>query len=850
MTKSPFPLKIGKYDVLGEIGRGGMGVVYQAMDPFLDRKVAIKMITGAFAENTDMLKRFFREAQALGSLQHPNIVTVFDLGDFGGNPYFVMEYLEGEGLDSMVANHRQLNLLEKIGIIIQVCNGLGYAHRRGVVHRDIKPANIMIGRDGGVKIFDFGIAHAGHTNVTRTGEVLGTLRYMAPEQVNSKGVDARTDIFSTGVVLYQLITNHLPFDGDNTASTLMKIVSEPPPRLENFITAFPAEMEDILLRALAKNPHDRYATAEDFALDLAQLQGQLKEELIGREMDEVALLIDHGEVYKAQGSLLRVLKLDQQNTRASRLLREIQQRIQQDEVGKQVLGLRERAEEALADGQLDWAQEHVDRALSLDRENHDLLQLRDRIRDAAVLAENLHKALKAAEAAYAEGNLEAAQKAVEAALALAPNDTHARSVSRMIARDAEERARHHQMEEYLLEARQELSSRRFTAALLILKRAEELDPAAPQVRSLMESAVAGQEQECRRGELGALTRAIEEALNGDDFQSAIQKADEALSRFPDDRTLLKLKSLADRQRQFEERKQLVERLIVESRLLLQAGHVEELKIKLEKALAHLGPEARLESLLAAVNERLNLDRPQSDRTIGPGEGLTTKARQALRDSTLFGKMQSAESPPAPSEPAAENDELQESYLPLIERHLAAFVGPLAKVHVKRAAAKTTSVLELYTMLSANLQKEDDRKAFLAKRAELAGGKGSQPVTKSPAPPAAPTTAVPVDLSLPSEITPGAIEQIARKLAVHLGPIAPLLARKEARRASSLQEFYALLGEHVVNPADRERFLKEAAAGSDPFPSGMVPHRNEAISFNASPPAKDAPTQQFKPGNKA
>jgi serine/threonine protein kinase len=574
MTTTPVPSKIGKYDVVGVIGRGGMGVVYQAMDPHLDRKVAIKMITGQFSENPDMLKRFFREAQSLGSLQHPNIVTVFDLGDFGGNPYFVMEFLEGEGLDSLLAKPGQLNLLEKIGILIQVCNGLGYAHRRGVVHRDIKPANIMISRDGGVKIFDFGIAHAGQSNVTQTGEVIGTLRYMAPEQVNSKGIDSRTDIFSTGVVLYQLMTDHLPFDGENTASTLMKIVSAPPPPLGNFLSAYPPEMEEILLKALAKNPNERYSTAEDFALDLAQLQGQLKEELIGREMEEVAALIDRGEIYTAQGTLLRVLKIDQQHTRASRLLREVQQRIQRDELSTQVRGVRERGAEALADEQC----------------------------ETAVRAEKLHKTL------------------------------------------------------------------------------------------------------------------------------------------------------------------------------------------------------------------------HEQRPIGPGEGLTNKVRQILRDTTLFGKAPPADDNAADIAPAVASDELQEAYLPIIERHLAAFVGPLAKVHVKRAATKTTSVLELYTMLSANLQKEEDRKAFLARRAELAGGRGSAAFTKLATPAVSPSSPPPADLALPSEITAAAVEQIAKRLAAHLGPIAPVLARREAKRASSLQEFYELLAEHIVNPVDRQRFLKEAGIGKEPPPS--------------------------------
>jgi serine/threonine protein kinase len=610
---TPFPSKIGKYDVTGVIGRGGMGVVYQATDPHLDRRVAIKMITGAFSENPDMLKRFFREAQSLGSLQHPNIVTVFDLGDFGGNPYFVMEFLEGEGLDVLLAKC-QLNLLEKISIMIQVCAGLAYAHRRGVIHRDIKPANIMINKDGGVKIFDFGIAHAGQTNVTRTGEVIGTLRYMAPEQINSKTVDSRTDIFSTGVVLYQLITDHLPFDGDNTASTLMKIVSEAPPPLGNFLTAYPPEMEEILLKALAKNPNERYATADDFAMDLAQLQGQLKEELIGSEMQEVALLIDQGEVYKAQSSLQRVLKIDQQHTRANRLLREVQQRIQRDELGKQVRGLRERAEQALADEQFDQAMEHVDRALGLDRDNFDLMQLREAIREAVVRAEKLHNALKAAEAAQAEGKLDAAKDAVEAALAVAPNDTQAKTLYRLISREMEERARHEQVEGYLLEARQELSSRKFTAALVILKQAEELDPVSPQVHSLIESATAGQEQERRRRELEAVTREVEEALNLDDYRTACEKADEGLAKFPYDRNLLKLKGMGDRQRLVEERRQFVDQLLAEARPLLQAGRNEELKSRLETALSQIGAEPRLQSLLAVVIEKLQREQMESQRT--------------------------------------------------------------------------------------------------------------------------------------------------------------------------------------------------------------------------------------------
>jgi serine/threonine-protein kinase len=623
---TPVPTKIGKYDVVGVIGRGGMGIVYRATDPHLDRPVAIKMMTGAFGENPDILKRFFREAQSLGSLQHPNIVTVYDLGDYGGNPYLVMQYLEGEGLDAVLTHRRQLSLLDKITIIIQVCHGLSYAHRHGVVHRDIKPANIMLAKDGGIKIFDFGIAHVGHQSVTRTGQIVGTLSYMAPEQVNAQPIDARTDLFSTGVVLYQLFTNHLPFEGENTATTLLKIVHEPPPPLAKFLPSYPPEMEQVLLRALAKNPDERYSSADEFALDLAQLQGQLKQDLISQEMQEVALFLDRGEVYRAQDSLLRVVKIDQHQTAATRLLREVQQRIQREEIDKQVRGLRERAEDALSDCQFENAMEAVDRALELDRNNTELQELRESIRASALRAEKLHNALKMAEAAHAEGKLEEAKQAAEEALEVAPDDAQAKTLHRVISRDIAERSRQRQMEGYLFEARQEISSRKFTAALEILKHAEELDPAAPQVHALIESAVAGREQERRRRELESLTHEVEDALNRDDYRTACLKADEGLARFPEERNLLKLKALADRQRQLEERKQFIDEQLAVARKHLLEGRHEELQEKLEKALAQIGAEPRLQSLLAVVRENVQRERQERRKS-----ECLQKAKESLRN---------------------------------------------------------------------------------------------------------------------------------------------------------------------------------------------------------------------------
>ncbi len=198
----------------------------KARDPYLDRLVAIKMMNVDIHENSDFLERFYREAKSTASLQHPNIVTVYDLGEYQNRPFLVMEYLEGYSLESLLRAHHPMPLLEKINIIIEVCQGLAYAHQHGIIHRDIKPGNIMVLNDGSVKIVDFGIARLGDNTLTQTGQIVGSLHYMPPEQFLNKPLDTRADIYSTGVVLYQLLTYSLPFEGESTGSTIAKIISE------------------------------------------------------------------------------------------------------------------------------------------------------------------------------------------------------------------------------------------------------------------------------------------------------------------------------------------------------------------------------------------------------------------------------------------------------------------------------------------------------------------------------------------------------------------------------------------------------------------------------------------------
>ena len=260
---------VGRYEITGELGRGAMGVVYKALDPTIGRTVALKTmrldVHGLDAQ--EMVRRFQNEARAAGVLNHPNIVTIYDAGEQDGIFYIAMEFIEGTTLHELLAEKRVLATEEVLQLTRQICRGLDYAHSNGIVHRDIKPANIMITGNGTVKIMDFGIAKSGG-QVTNTGQVLGTPNYMAPEQVKGRQLDGRSDLFSLGVILYEMLTGEKPFVGQNVTTIIYKIVNENPitPR-DLDVTVHPG-LSAIVTKALAKAPDDRYQTGADLVRDL------------------------------------------------------------------------------------------------------------------------------------------------------------------------------------------------------------------------------------------------------------------------------------------------------------------------------------------------------------------------------------------------------------------------------------------------------------------------------------------------------------------------------------------------------------------------------------------------------
>jgi serine/threonine protein kinase len=270
--------RFGRYEILGELGRGAMGVVYKARDPKINRVVAVKTVslTGQPPEEElEYRERFFREAEAAGRLSHPGIVTIYDVGEEPEtrSPYIVMEFVRGPSLEKLLAgDNRKLPLEQALQLTLELAEALDCAHGQGVVHRDLKPANILITEDGHAKIADFGIAKLNLANLTLAGRALGTPAYMSPEQLNGEDVDGRSDLFALGVILYSILTGYRPFQGNSAVTVSFKVVNRDPVPASILNTELPPGLDYIIARAMAKNPAQRYQRGMEMVFDIQELR--------------------------------------------------------------------------------------------------------------------------------------------------------------------------------------------------------------------------------------------------------------------------------------------------------------------------------------------------------------------------------------------------------------------------------------------------------------------------------------------------------------------------------------------------------------------------------------------------
>ena len=617
-SSDPLIQKIGKYAVIDVIGSGGMGIVYRAHDAALNRTVAIKMLKRVEAGpgKVHQLEQFFnRELRATASLQHRNIVTVYESGEQDGNPYLVMECLDGEPVSRVINERRPMPIVDKLDLFVQVCDGLQHAHDRKpqVIHRDIKPANVILLRDGTAKIVDFGIARVVgiETSTLQTGQLLGSLSYLSPEQINSVPIDARTDIFSAGVMLYELLTYALPFKGSEAAAVFVKILREDPPPLSTYLGEVPPELQACVSRALAKKTHDRYQTAEELGFDLLQIQKKIKQGMAADFMQRAEAAMHRGDLERVKQHLQEILRLDRHHDQANRMLAEVRKAIQEQQRSAQIVQMRSQAQVALAGQQYEEALACADQALQLDPADQVSTALREEIQKAISLGKAVRDSLRRAESALYAGDFDEAREAVDAALRLDTNSAEARALSEIIDKELSERSRRLQVQGLVDSARQGIAQRLFGDAIESLRKAEKLDPGDSNVRELLQWASRGQDQEQRRKDLLDLTDQIHGALRAEDFSSAYTICEVGLGSFPNEPTLQRLKSIAEKQRDIAERRRFVQdQSLAAKKLLDNSDFAAAIKI-LETALQKLPAEPNLEALL--VLARTESERQSEDR---------------------------------------------------------------------------------------------------------------------------------------------------------------------------------------------------------------------------------------------
>lgn len=330
----------GRYEILDKLGEGAMGVVYRARDPALNRVVALKMLSAELGSEEELHRRFQREAEAIGRLSHPHIVTVYDLGQAEGQLYMAMELLEGDDLRALIEQRVEVPLPDRVRILLQIAEGLAYAHSRDVVHRDIKPANILVTTGGRIKLLDFGLARvASQSSITRRGVILGTPDYMSPEQAMGRGVTHRSDQFAAGAVFYEFLSGSKPFRGKSLHAVLYQILSEEPEPLLTLNPQLPARLASLVYGMMRKDPEQRHASMEDVRRELAEIHLALRrtqgrspapqppapgpEEVRPRVRDHVAAGRTHleaGRTWRAMPELSAALALDPTHDEAAELL--------------------------------------------------------------------------------------------------------------------------------------------------------------------------------------------------------------------------------------------------------------------------------------------------------------------------------------------------------------------------------------------------------------------------------------------------------------------------------------------------------------------------------------------------
>jgi eukaryotic-like serine/threonine-protein kinase len=555
--------KLGKYELLGELGHGAMGVVYRARDPIINRLVALKTITTGVADDPALLQRFYREAQSAGGLQHPNIVTIYDMGEAGELPYIAMELVEGENLEQVIARRSTLPLTLKLVYSMQACRAFDYAHKRGIVHRDIKPGNVMLSKEGVVKVVDFGIARVLENSRTQTGLLIGTFAYMSPEQYHGEHADERSDIWSFGVLVYELLCYQKPFTGPTPASLMHNICNLEAKPLNQVLPGCPDDLALVVGKMLRKSPVDRYQSMEDVLLDLDPICKTLQAQSVVDLLEQARQLLGSGNFAEGRELVRQALQLDSGNSEARTLLEKANVELKRISNRPKVQQLVEKGRALLDEGKLQEAKIAVQSALRLDTGFVPAEELQRAIQTEEDRIRLVTEYLEGARQKLAEGLPDDADGLLSKVFEADPSNAQAKNLQELVAREKAEREKARRLLEGLRRARELWTLQNYAECLSALQELERQFPGEDEISRLRETALEDQTEQ-RKQHMLLKSRNLFAAGH---HTEAIELLSDLEKQFPSDREMIGLLE--------EVRKDQINQLrllgLAEARNLLAAG---------------------------------------------------------------------------------------------------------------------------------------------------------------------------------------------------------------------------------------------------------------------------------------
>ena len=585
---------LGKYELLGELGRGAFGIVYRARDPIISRMVALKTMTTSVSGNPSLLQRFYREAQSAGSLQHPNIVTIFDMGDEDGTPFIAMELVDGQNLEVVIASRAPVPLSLKLVYAVQACRAFDYAHKRGIIHRDIKPGNVMVTKEGIVKVVDFGIARVLESSKTQTGMLIGTFSYMAPELFHGEHANERSDIWSFGVLLYELIACRRPFCEETPAALMRSICNQEHPSLREAAPDCPADLEAVVHKALQKSDADRFQSMEELLLELDPICRRLQTEDVAELLAQGRRLVGQGEFAQARDRLRQALRVDPTNLQVRVLSEKVSVELRRMSVRPQVQERVEKARALLLEGRVQEADAEAGHALALDSSCEAAQALQREVQDQIQRAQTINEWLELLKQHLAEGLPDEADVLLAKVAEADPSNRELPGLRQQVADEKQRRQRQARLLEGMQQARAYWTLQNHQECIAVLTELRKDFAGEEEIERLLETAREEQTEQNKQERL-AQGRNLLALQQYEECGAALEQLQ---AEFPGDEEIRRLLDAA----RSEEAERQKERRLADARKLLAIQQYEECSALLVSLQQQFADDDEIIRLLAAVRE--------------------------------------------------------------------------------------------------------------------------------------------------------------------------------------------------------------------------------------------------------